>query len=146
MLAFFMRLSKNQKIILAVVSGVLILTGIVLAVQPLRESLAYRWEQLTGRIYFMIAPPEKSVFVPEKQLATAVEKTLEGLTPAAAESTASPTPTEAVTLTPTLTPTVLPDLIRLDTVPYVDQHYGFNNCAPSNLTMQLAFWGWTGKR
>jgi hypothetical protein len=31
-------------------------------------------------------------------------------------------------------------------VPYIDQHYGYNNCAPVNLSMAMAFWGWTGKR
>jgi hypothetical protein len=31
-------------------------------------------------------------------------------------------------------------------MPYVDQHYGYNNCAPANLTMALKFWGWGGAR
>ncbi len=146
MLAFLRRLSKVQKIILTVLSGVLILVGIVLVIPSLRESAAYRWEQLTGRIYFMIAPPEKSVFIPEQQLATAVEKTMEGLTPASPTATALPSPMPEITLTPTLTPTALPDQVLIDSVPYYDQHYAFNDCAPANLAMQLGFWGWEGKR
>ncbi|HET8705226.1 MAG TPA: C39 family peptidase, partial [Pseudomonadales bacterium] len=43
-------------------------------------------------------------------------------------------------------PTPLPAAALVQNVPYVDQHYGYNNCAPSNLTMALKFWGWTGTR
>jgi hypothetical protein len=34
----------------------------------------------------------------------------------------------------------------IENVPYVDQHYGFNNCAPATLTMALKFWGFQGTR
>jgi hypothetical protein len=143
---FFRQLSKVQKIILVVIGGLLLVVLVVLAVPSLRESVMYRWEEVTTRVYFMVFQPEKSAFVPQQGLTPTSQGTLATETPLPATLTPSVIPTEAETATPMPTPTALPALVLMDKIPYVDQHYGFNNCAPSNLAMQLAYWGWTGKR
>jgi len=143
MLSLINKLSKKQKIIFGSLGAVLLVVIVALVVPPIRERLAYRWDELTTRIYFAVAPPEKSVFVPVKPAATVEIATLPAPTPTIE---ATPVPTSGPTSTPTVEPTPLPDLAELDKVPYIDQHGLWNYCAPSNLAMQLTFWGWTGKR
>jgi len=145
MLPDIKKLSKKQKIIFGSLGTLLLVVIIALVIPPVRERVAYRWDELKARIYFAISPPEKAVFVPQ-QAATevlAVTKTAEILRPT---PTVIINPTNGPTSTPTLPPTALPAQVKLDKVPYIDQHYGFNNCAPSNLAMLLTFWGWDGKR
>jgi hypothetical protein len=61
-------------------------------------------------------------------------------------ATDTPLPPDVPTPTVTASPTPPPLSALIENVPYVDQHYGFNNCAPANLTMALHFWGWPGTR
>jgi hypothetical protein len=144
-----------QKLILFVV--VPLLLGIVLfALPPVHQRVYFYLDQLRIRVFYLFNPPEEEVFTPREQdrLEAIVQATLSALavTPPAASPTASaapigPTgsPTAApTTAPPTATPTPLPAQALIDAVPYVDQHYGQNNCAPANLAMALQFWGWQG--
>ncbi|RPJ49302.1 MAG: hypothetical protein EHM21_07175 [Chloroflexi bacterium] len=119
----------------------------------MRESVFYRFDQLRIRVFYALNPPEEAVFTPDEQVANVVRATL---TQAAAQATATLTPTATVTATAlppdvptataTFTPAPPPESALVENVPYVDQHYGFNNCAPANLTMALQFWNWGGTR
>jgi hypothetical protein len=122
--------------------------GLVGTLPPVRERLVYRFEQLKTRIRYTLYPPEKVVFVPMAQVATAVQETVAAFTPTVLPSaTISPTPEPLVdTTTPTLTPTPLPPTFALKGVRYINQHGLWNYCAPANLAMELSYWGWTGTR
>jgi hypothetical protein len=146
-----------QKLILAFLA-LLILASLSLLLPPVQEVVFYRVGQLRILAQYTFFPPEESVFTPNLQVASIVEATLTQMA-GQATPTATPEPTETATplpllpdeptptpITPTPTVTPLPPLAAIMQVPYVDQHYGFNNCAPANLTMALNFWGWTGKR
>lgn len=141
-----------QKIILALLA-VLVVGGLLMLLPPVQERVLWRLDQLRIRAFYLINPPEEAVFTPDDDVAAVVQATLTQL---ASESTSTPTPSPTVTETPlppeaptptiTPSPTPLPPVALIADVPYVDQHYGFNNCAPANLTMALHFWGWAGTR
>ncbi len=141
-----------QKLILAAMA-VLLLGGLLMFIPPIQERVMYRFDQLRLRVFYMLNPPEQEVFQPQpQQVATIVQATLTwiGLS-ASATPTLEPTATQtlapdAPTAVPTATLAPLPASAVVDNVPYVDQHYGFNNCAPANLTMALKYWGWPGDR
>ena len=148
MLSFLKQLSKKQRIIFGSIGTVVLLALIVAVIPPLRERALYRLDELNTRIFFTFSQPEKTVFVPEKQVQTAVMQTLVVLTPEVTATQPLPavTPTAGPTATATIVPTALPAMVQLTNVPYIDQHGLWNYCAPSNLAMQLSFWGWKGKR
>lgn len=125
----------------------------LLALPPIRDRVVWRAEQLRIRVQYALFPPEKAVFTPDPKVAAMVQATMTQLamqsspTPTLAPtSTVTPQPSDVPTATPTLTPTPLPASFSIPDVPYIDQHYGFNNCAPANLSIALAYWGWGGKR
>ena len=144
-----------QKIILAFLA-VLVLGGLLMLLPPVQERVMWRVDQLRLRIFYTLNPPDEAVFTPDPRVAAAVQATLTQaaalVTPSpTAEPTATGTPLPPDVPTPTLppptaTPMPLPPAAAVESVPYVDQHYGFNNCAPANLTMMLNFWGWEGSR
>jgi hypothetical protein len=139
-----------QKLIL-VVLAILILGGLLMLFPPVQERVMWRVDQLRLRIFYALNPPEQTVFKPDEQVAAIVQATLTQLvkeTPllVAPTVTITPLPPDAPTLAPTPTLAPPPPAATIDTMPYVDQHYGYNNCAPANLTMALKFWGWGGAR
>jgi hypothetical protein len=144
-----------QKIILAGLT-VLILASMSLALPPVQERVFFHLGNLRIRVQYMLFPPEDVVFKPNLEVAQIVEATLtqmaQEVTPTATlqpTETFTPLPPDEPTLTPvplTPTPTPLPVSAAIANMPYVDQHYGFNNCAPANLTMALHYWGWPGDR
>jgi Peptidase_C39 like family/Tetratricopeptide repeat len=143
-----------QKLILAALA-VLILGGLSMLLPPVQTRVMSRVDELRLRIFYTLHPPEQAVFQPEEQaaVAAAVHATLTQIVLATtptpgptATTTSTPFPPDVPTITPTATLTPPPSSALIDNVPYVDQHYGFNNCAPSNLTMALKFWGWPGTR
>jgi hypothetical protein len=139
-----------QKIIL-VVFILLILGGLLMLLPPVQERVLARAEQLRLRIFYELNPPEQAVFKPDVQVAAIVKETLTQMvaqTQVVLSPTATSTPVapDAPTQAPTPTLAPLPPAATIDNVPYVDQHYGYNNCAPANLTMALKFWGWGGTR
>ena len=106
MLSFLKQLSKKQRIIFGSIGTVVLLALIVAVIPPLRERALYRLDELNTRIFFTFSQPEKTVFVPEKQVQTAVMQTLVVLTP---EVTATqPLPAVTPTAGPTATATIVP--------------------------------------
>lgn len=144
---------KSWKKIALALMAVLCLCVVVALLPPVRERISYRLEQLRLRVFYTLNPPEEAVFTPDAEVAAAVQATLTyvaglstptpTLPPAA---TATPPPADAPTVAPTATLQPPPPSAKVESVPYVDQHYGFNNCAPATITMMLNFAGWTGKR
>lgn len=141
-----------QKILL-VFFAALVFGGLLMLLPPVRDRVMWRVDQLRLYLFYTLNPPEEAIFTPDAKVAAAVQATL---TQAASVNTATPAPTATFTPTPlppdvpTPTPTAtqvpLPPAAVIDSVPYVDQHYGFNNCAPATMTMMLNFWGWPGTR
>jgi hypothetical protein len=142
-----------QKLILAGTLALILGCILVLAIPPIRDRVMFRAEQLRIRLQYALFPPEQAVFTPNAQVAAAVQATMtqmaQVVTPSptvTATLTPTPLPPDVPTPTPTPQPTPLPAAFRIENVPYIDQHYGYNNCAPANLSMEMTFWGWTGSR
>lgn len=142
-----------KKYILIGLAALVVLIGVGFALPPVRERVLYRVDQVRIRLFYLINPPEEAVFKPDAQVAAVVQQTMTALASRAtatpqptATETQTPLPPDVPTETPTVPPTPPPAAAVVDNVPYVDQHYGFNNCAPANLTMALDFWGWNGTR
>ncbi len=148
---------RTRKIWIGLAFGLVILCALAFAVPSVNGAVLRRADQLRLRIIYLLKPPENEVFTPGQQDAVAkiVAATLTAMGPS---KTATPTlaPTSTATLapdvpTPTLVPptptsTPLPADALIADVPYVDQNFGYNNCAPANLTMVLKFWGFQGTR
>jgi len=125
----------------------LLAVGAILLIPSLREPALFQLNKLRVNIQYAISPPQEAVFVPEAQLATMVQETMQ----AQVTLTATPTPLPTNTLvgpTPTLTPTAtpIPAAVSLSGVRYIDQHGLWNYCAPATLAMALTYWGWQGER
>ena len=67
----------------------------------------------------------------------------------------TPTPTATLTqtpqtplptFTPSATPTPLPELVDLKGVVWETQNGAWNYCGPTNLAMELSYWGWKGDK
>ncbi len=147
---------------IAIVLSLFVLAAAVIAfVPPVNQAFVRRYDQVRLRLIYMLKPPESQVFTPGQsstdnpQLAAIVNSTMTALavqptptatlpptaTPTLAPNQPSPTP-----VPPTAVPTPIPASALIDSMPYIDQNYGYNNCAPANLAMALKFWGWTGTR
>jgi len=123
---------------------------------PVHDRLAWRVEEWSLRLGYLVNPPAKDVFVPTEQGLVAPQVTrlsaASPTAPAAATPTqANVTETAAVLPSPTAGPaaptaTPLPEKVTLTGVVYEDQHGRWNYCAPANLAMALTFWGWQGNR
>jgi tetratricopeptide (TPR) repeat protein len=119
---------------------------------PIHERLSPRVAGLRVQVRRMINPPEQVVFVPQEQLDSIVQSTLQAMTAspdATATMAATATPTELLATstpepTPTLapSPTPLPDQFLLTGIEH--EYQSFNNCGPANLSMTLSFWDWVG--
>ncbi len=125
----------------------LLAVGAVMLIPSVREPVLFQLDKLRVNVRYAISPPQEAVFVPEAQLATMVQETMQ----AQATLTATPTPLPTNTLvgpTPTLTPTAtpIPVAVTLSGVRYIDQHGLWNYCAPATLAMALTYWGWQGER
>ncbi len=122
---------------------------------PIHDRLAWRVDGWVTQIKYMLNPPEKVVFVPQDQVSSIVQATLEALTPSPT-ATLAPTSTPQATTglsvtaapsaTPTLTPTPLPVVVKLTGFTYENQFNRWNYCGPANLAMAMNFWGWKGDR
>jgi hypothetical protein len=138
--------TRRRNIFLAII--LLVAVSLFVAIlPPVRERIAWRLDQWYTQIFYSLNPPEEVVFVPHTS-------TPGGALPThPPSSTPSPVPSSTPTVlvpedtaTPTITPTPLPSEVALSGVPYIDQHGLYNYCAPANLAMALAFWGWPGSR
>jgi tetratricopeptide (TPR) repeat protein len=141
-------------LILIPILACLCLVGVYF-IPPVHDRLAWRVDELSLRVAYLLNPPAKAVFIPTQQgvslptvspqiTVTAVATVLSQPTLPATQP--GPTSTPIATLPPTVTPTPLPGQVTLSGVRYQDQHGRYNYCAPANLAMALSFWGWSGNR
>lgn len=136
---------------------------IVGLITPVRSIILGKIDELKTRIFFMTNHPGEHVFIPiEAQTATAnaaipiVALPTHTFTPEPTatvptstpkpEDTAVPTATITPTATLTETPYPLPPTYMIQGVKYETQHGIWNYCGPTNLSMALTYWGWTGDR
>lgn len=107
-----------------------------------QQRVAWRINDLAGRVKYAISPPEKVVFIPQEKAAV----------PSQSAPSRSPTlssvPTSKVALTdtpfsaPTQTATPNPDRVSL--TGFRHEYQTWNNCGPATLGIALSFWGWEG--
>ena len=138
------------------VAIVLVLGVGVYFLPPVHDRLSGRLDDLRAQINYYINPPDQAVFKPAQTQQDAinamVNATMQAYTLAQTSSPTLVNPTKPSgtntlsTPTPTITPVPLPETVSLPGVTYMDQHGGWNLCAPTNLTMMLKFWGWQGNR
>jgi uncharacterized protein YvpB len=137
------------RVLVAVLLVLILAIGIYL-IPPVRERVDTRVELVRMQIYSYFNPPDQAVFQPEQQsqLATIVAATMQAYqyqTPVAPTATVTPPP-GAPTFPPTITPTPLPTTVALTGIKYEDQSGLYNYCGPTNFSMALTYWGWTGNR
>jgi len=110
---------------------------------PIHSRLSWRVNDFITRIRLTLNPPIEIVFqpTPDSFLSPTV-RALISQTPTVNLSSS----TNGPSLTPTLTFTPIPSFVDLPNVVYVNQRDRWNYCGPSNLTMALKYWGWTGSR
>jgi hypothetical protein len=124
----------------------LLLCGVLMLVAPIRERVLWHGNNLYIRVRYALFPPENAVFVPNAETGSQLPATPTNLPPTETPAPSStpepdvPTPTNEPTATP------LPDKVSIQGVKYFNQHDYFNYCAPSNLAMELSYWGWSGDR
>jgi tetratricopeptide (TPR) repeat protein len=151
---------KNFRRIWIAPAVVVVVLGIYF-IPPVHERMARRVDDVRSQVKYFFDPPEQAVFLPTQQAAidAIVNATMEAH---ALEQTATATPVvtpptpAGPTALPTTPPTPLLASVNLPGAGTVNQHGvhswytsqdgGWNLCAPSNLTMALRFWGWTGSR
>lgn len=124
-------------------------------IPAVNERVAWRVENLFGRIRRVVNPPEQVVFVPGSPAIPGTSEpsnlTREVPPPPAVttivESSPSATP-ELSTAIPTLTDTAMPSPAPLPEqkllTGIIHEYQQFNNCGPANLAMALSYWGWQG--
>ncbi|MDR3576522.1 MAG: C39 family peptidase [Anaerolineaceae bacterium] len=139
----------NLKRFAILVLALVVLGGITASLPPIRTRISAHLNDLVVQMNNQLHPPQKFAFVPQDQVARVVQLTIQALTPspAAVEPTSSTQQPDVpqVTSEPTKVPTPLPASAALQGVRYMRQDFGLNECAPTNLAMELSFWGWPGK-
>lgn len=124
---------------------------------PVHDRLSGRVDDLRAQIKYYLNPPDQAVFIPVQSQQDAINSIVKATmqayvlsqTPPAATRPVSTAANRTSTQTSpksTATPEPLPATVSLPGVIYMDQHGGWNLCGPSNLTMALKFWGWSGTR
>lgn len=139
---------KWVKWILILGAAFLLLAGGAMLVPAIRDRVLYHAENWYTQIRYALFPPENAVFVPSGKSDPVVRPTV-----VLSTSTPTPKPAPSATLPPdqpsptsTQAPTAIPAQYELSGVKYFDQHGLYNYCAPSNLAMELSYWGWSGDR
>lgn len=128
--------------VLIVVLGLVVGFG-VSQTPAVRERIYPRLTQLRVAIRNVIAPPEKSVFVPQgapssTPVATSIAPTDVPVTVVTVMATSTATEVPLPTVTPE--PLVLPPGAWLEG--FTIEYQTFNNCGPANLSMMLNYWGY----
>jgi hypothetical protein len=141
---------KKALLFLLPALAVLCLAGAILYnLPPVHERLSWRVENLRTEIWRKLHPPEEIVFIPQEQVAAAVEATLAAMTPnaTALPDVAALTPTLLPLTTtplpsPTVTPAPIPEKVVLEGLTH--EYEKMNNCGPATLSMNLTYYGWQG--
>jgi hypothetical protein len=149
------RFSPVLLIVIPVVCLILGVAGkLIYELPPVHDRLAWRVDNWRAQIKYALNPPEEAVFLPQEQVAQAVQETMDAFsitptpTPTFTFTPTQPGPTSTLIPSPTPAPTAtpLPTEVRLTGIKYEDQHNRWNYCGPANLSMALTFWGWDGNR
>ena len=139
---------------------VIVLGVVIYFLPPVHDRLAGRLDDLRAQVRFYFNPPDQAVFKPAQSQQDAIKAIVNATMQAynlAQTSSLTPYPLKpgpiktgstpvSPTPSPTLVPEQLPQNVSLPGVIYMDQHGGWNLCGPTNLTMDLKFWGWKGSR
>lgn len=130
---------KNKTTLYLGILALFVIAGIILSLPPVWSRVSYYANKIYTEVFYKLNPPQEVVFNPLQntpdEVATAVQLTLQAANPPA---TSTPQPTVA----PTPTQIPLPSSIYLEGVRPEAQMW--NNCGPSNLSMLLSYWNWTG--
>jgi hypothetical protein len=143
------RRRKRRSNFLQILLALAVLGGIIYFLPPVRERVDWRLNTWRMQIMSVIRPPEKEVFVPQKEITPVVTLAVTlapTLTPTVVPTIASTVVVDQPTAIPTVAPTALPTQVSLKGVRYIDQHGVKNYCAPSTLGMALSYYGWKGTR
>jgi hypothetical protein len=123
--------------------GLCLLGSLTYLLPPIHDRLAWRIDNVRVAVKRYFNPPEQVLFVPQEQVDAIVQATLTAMA-AAAPPTVAPdlTNTPAPSPIPSIIPTTIPQNVSLTGIRH--EYQKFNNCAPSNLSMVLSYWGWQG--
>jgi hypothetical protein len=120
---------KHSRTILLGIAGLLIVSGLVYQIPPVKSRLEWRFEVWSTYLHNVVDPVDKMPTpLPSIPFATLTPK--------------PPMPTSLATQLPTPTSLPLPPQASLPTPKYELQ--GINNCGPATLTMTLRVYGWSG--
>jgi hypothetical protein len=147
---------RNLRRGLFIVVGVIAVLVVVLAalyqVPAIHDRAYYYVTSLRSEIYYFFRPPEKSEFEISGETAVDVNvmATLTAFAPSPTQ-TPLPEPTsgletiqETALPTATLEPTPIPAVVQLEGV--FQEYQRMNSCGPTNLAINLRYWGWVGEQ
>lgn len=130
--------------------GILIIGGLLLSLPPVQTRVFNLLEDTRVRVRSIIFPQKEVIFVPGGEVMPTVTSMPETLAPSltsTATPTLTPTPQMPLpTFTATATPTPLPSQVALKGVVWETQNGAWNYCGPTNLAMELSYWGWKGDK
>lgn len=148
----------SKRIVLVILIGIIViclLSIVIYNLPPIQERLGWRVANLRMSLRRAINPPEQVIFVPQEQVALAVQATLQAFTPTVeltqvniAPETAfsNPDVTSSSGSFSMVTPTSTPIPVQVALRGIVHEYQKFNNCGPANLAMLLSYWGWQGNQ
>ncbi len=136
--------------VLLIFIGILFLGGLVLSLPPVRTRVYNVLDDARIRARSIIFAQKETVFVPGGEVMATVTPMPETPLPSQTvtlTATITRTPeTPLPTTTPSATPTPLPPAVDLKGVIWETQNGAWNYCGPTNLAMELSYWGWKGDK
>lgn len=144
--------SNRKRPVWLIILGILLVGAVVLfalyQVPAIHDRAYFYMTSLRSRVYYFFRPPSASTFNPSEKSTpdASVAATLTALIPTPTP-TLTPEPTTGTaaenTLAPSLTPnpTAIPASMQLEGV--VQEYQRLNSCGPTNLSMNLTYWGWS---
>jgi uncharacterized protein YvpB len=115
---------------------------IILFLPPVWSRVAFRAQELYASIKYKLNPPSEDVFVPGQNMDATVNAVVQQTL--AAMATQAPAATPEASPMPTNTQVPLPSPVLLTGIE--EESQGWNNCAPTTLSMYLSYWGWDGNQ
>jgi uncharacterized protein YvpB len=115
---------------------------IILFLPPVWSRVVFRAQDFYASLKYKLNPPSEDVFVPGQSMDATVSAVVQQTL--AALSTATPTATVEASPMPTSTQVPLPSPVLLTGIE--EESQGWNNCAPTTLSMYLSYWGWKGNQ
>jgi len=147
---------KNRRRGLLITLGVLValiaILFVLYQVPSIHDRAYYYVTSLRSEIYYFFRPPAKSEFEisGETTMDAHVVATLTAfvptptLTPTQAPTSGQTSAVETAIPTVVLTPTQIPSVVQLEGV--IQEYQRLNSCGPTNLAINLRYWGWVGEQ